>query len=284
MSNILIGTSGYDYPEWKEVFYPPEIKRADFLSYYATQFNAVELNNTFYNMPTADRLLSFYERSNGQLYFSIKANRLLTHEISPAWKNAADDFKQALNPIYEKDKLSSVLFQFPQSFHYTNDNRIYLAKLIAAFDGLPIVIEFRHKEWIRESVFEGLIQRKASVAFCDMPELKYLPTSLISLPSTKLKDRDATTVFIGPNAYIRLHGRNAAAWYSAEPQANGSARYDYNYSKEELEKFVPVIQAAVVEGRKVQVFFNNHPKGNGARNARHLKELIKNGQSASTAE
>ena len=165
MDNILIGTSGYDYPEWKGVFYPPVVKRADFLSYYATQFNAVELNSTFYNMPTADRLLSFYERSEGKLEFSIKANRLLTHEISPQWTNAADDFKQALLPLLEKDKLCSVLFQFPQSFHYTNDNRIYLAKVIEAFKNFPVVIEFRHKEWIRQSVFEGLLQRKVSLAF-----------------------------------------------------------------------------------------------------------------------
>ena len=67
MSDLLIGTSGYDYPEWKGVFYPEDLKRKDFLSYYATQFNALELNNTFYNMPTAERLLSFYERSEGRL-------------------------------------------------------------------------------------------------------------------------------------------------------------------------------------------------------------------------
>lgn len=54
MSDLLIGTSGYDYPEWKGVFYPEDLKRKDFLSFYATQFNALELNNTFYNMPTAE--------------------------------------------------------------------------------------------------------------------------------------------------------------------------------------------------------------------------------------
>ena len=112
MENILIGTSGYDYPEWKGVFYPPELKRADFLSYYATQFNALELNNTFYNMPTTDRLVSFYERSEGRLQFSIKANRLLTHEVTSLWQNAAEEFRTALNPIFEKGNLSAVLFQF----------------------------------------------------------------------------------------------------------------------------------------------------------------------------
>ena len=282
MGNILIGTSGYDYPEWKGVFYPPEVKRADFLSYYATQFNAVELNNTFYNMPTAERLFSFYERSEGRLQFSIKANRLLTHEVDSQWQNAADDFKTALNPLLEKDSLCAVLFQFPQSFHYTNDNRIYLAKMIAAFEGFPVVIEFRHKEWIRESVFEGLVQRKASVAFCDMPDLKYLPKMSIS-PVVALRQAQEPliettfgTQFIGPNAYIRLHGRNANAWYSAGTEQNGSGRYDYEYSEGELKEFVPVVHVASEEGRKVQVYFNNHPKGNGAKNAKMLKEMILN--------
>lgn len=186
MEKILIGTSGYDYPEWKGVFYPPEVKRADFLYYYATQFNAVELNNKFYNMPTAERLFSFYVRSEGKLQFSLKANRLLTHEIDTQWQIAADDFKTALSPLLEKGSLSAVLFQFPQSFHYTNDNRIYLAKMIAAFEGYPVVIEFRHKEWIRESVFEGLVQRKASVAFCDMPDLNYLPKMSLSPVATSI--------------------------------------------------------------------------------------------------
>ena len=155
MNNILIGTSGYDYPEWKGVFYPADLKRKDFLSYYASHFNALELNNTFYNMPTAERLLSFYERSGGLLQFSIKANRLLTHEIDRTGQTAATDFLAAIAPLAEKDCLCAVLFQFPQSFHYTNENRIYLAKLISHFQGLPLVIEFRHVEWIKESVLQG---------------------------------------------------------------------------------------------------------------------------------
>lgn len=270
MSTTLIGTSGYDYPEWKGVFYPGEIKRADFLAYYATQFNALELNNTFYNMPTAERLFSFYERSDGRLQFSIKANQLLTHEVTLLWQNAAQDFKAAIKPLCEKDVLSAVLFQFPQSFHYTNENRIYLAKLIAEFEGYPVVIEFRHKEWIRNSVFEGLVQRKASVAFCDMPNLKYLPAAEVS--DGQLMEKSP---FIGQIAYIRLHGRNAEAWYSDDPGNNSSARYDYEYSEEEISKFVPIIHTTTKEGKKVQVFFNNHPRGNGAKNAKQLQEKTK---------
>lgn len=271
-NEILIGTSGYDYPEWKGEFYPQDLKRKDFLQFYATQFNALEVNNTFYNMPTAERLLSFYDRSSGLLKFSIKANRLLTHEIARNWQAAAADFLSAVAPLAEKASLCAVLFQFPQSFHYTDENRIYLAKLISFFQGLPLVVEFRHVEWIRESVLSGLEQRGTSLCFCDMPQLKALP--------------DGKTIkapFVGPIAYIRLHGRNADAWYSNEiskkaansNSSNGSSRYTYDYSDSELAEFVPVFQSAEITGKKPVVFFNNHPNGSGARNAGKLKELLK---------
>ena len=306
MSSLLIGTSGYDYPEWKGVFYPQELKRKDFLRYYATQFNALELNNTFYNMPTPERLYSFYERSEGRLKFSVKANRLLTHEVDSTWQSVAEDFKTALMPLHEKDCLSAVLFQLPESFHYTDDNRIYLADLIQKFDGFPVLVEFRHREWIKESVFAGLEQRHAGIVFCDMPQLKNLPDGTLT-----------NTPFIGSTAYIRLHGRNAAAWYASAPKAqttitsnyangatatyasapkaqttitsdyangatatyagesqNASARYCYDYSDSELSAFVPVIKAALKEGKKVQIYFNNHPNGSGAKNALKLKKML----------
>lgn len=285
MSDLLIGTSGYDYPEWKGVFYPEDLKRKDFLSFYATQFNALELNNTFYNMPTAERLLSFYERSEGRLNFSVKANRLLTHEIGVDWQVAAGDFKEALKPLNEKERLSAVLFQLPESFHYINDNRIYLAKLIAEFERFPVMIEFRHKEWVRKSVFEGLEKRKAGIVFCDMPMCHLAQTSIISnyangakrrMPQLKnLPDGTVTkTPFIGSNAYIRLHGRNEGAWYAAGYTPNGSDRYCYDYSENELTQFVPIIKQAKREGKKVQVYFNNHPNGSGAKNAISLKKMI----------
>lgn len=235
-------------------------------------------------MPTAERLMSFYERSEGKLSFSVKANSLLTHEIGADWQVAAKDFKEALKPLNEKERLSAVLFQLPESFHYTNDNRIYLAKLIAEFEGFPVMIEFRHKEWIRESVFEGLEKRKAGIVFCDMLMCHLAQMSIISNYANGAKRRmpqlknlpDGTvmgTPFIGKNAYIRLHGRNERAWYAQSPKAqtsitstqansekatyavekspNGSARYCYDYSDEELAQFIPIIKAAGREGKKV---------------------------------
>lgn len=147
------------------------------------------------------------------------------------------------------------------------------------------MVEFRHKEWIRESVFEGLEKRKAGIVFCDMPMCHLAQMSIISnyangakrrMPQLKnLPDGTVTkTPFIGSNAYIRLHGRNEGAWYAVGESLNGSARYCYDYSDEELAQFVPIIKQAKREGKKVQVYFNNHPNGSGAKNAISLKKMI----------
>lgn len=261
--DILIGTSGYDYPEWKGVFYPEYLKREEFLSYYASQFNALEINNTFYNMPDSSRMRNFLERSEGKLEFCVKANRMLTHEVGKDWKQRAEDFKLAVNPLFFKGALSSILFQLPQSFRYVPENRFYLSDLIKFFEGYPVVVEFRHSEWIKDSVVEGLSERNVSIVFCDMPRLRNLPDG-----------KTCCTQFTGPQAYIRLHGRNAKAWYARNNGPNGSGRYDYEYKEEELDEFVPVIQATVQEGRKIQAYFNNHPRGSGARNALQLKEIL----------
>ena len=169
------------------------------------------------------------------------------------------------------------------------------------------MIEFRHKEWIRESVFEGLEKRKAGIVFCDMPMCHLAQTSIISTHANdtkrcmpQLKNLPDGTVmgtpFIGKNAYIRLHGRNEGAWYAHAPKVqtsitsahangakatytagespNGSTRYCYDYSENELAQFVPIIKAAGKEGKKVQVYFNNHPNGSGAKNGLKLKEMV----------
>lgn len=262
MAEILIGTSGYDHPELKGSFYPLDLPRKDFLQFYSTKFNALELNSSFYGMPDEKRIMSFYERSEGRIKFSIKMNRLLTHEIDSSWKDNAHQFKSALKPLVEKNALAAVLIQFPESFRYTDGNRIYLAGLLKELEPLPCVVEFRHREWIRDSVFEGLSKRNTGIVFCDMPQLKNLPDGFAS-----------KTPFIGTNAYIRLHGRNENGWYAHTESGEETHRYDYEYSQAELESFIPIIKTAATEGKTVQLYFNNHPKGTGFKNALQLKEM-----------
>lgn len=261
---ILIGTSGYDHPELKGSFYPADLSRKDFLLFYSTKFNSLELNSTFYGMPSPERMLSFYERTEGRIKFSIKLNQLLTHKINSDWKTQSQLFVKAMNPLLEKNVLSTVLVQFPESFHYTRENRFYLSALLESLEVLPCVVEFRHREWIRDSVFEGLEKRNAGIVFCDMPQLKNLPDGF-----------SLHTPFIGSEAYIRLHGRNPDGWYVQTGEGEETHRYDYDYSEAELKSFIPVINQALSEGKRVQLYFNNHPKGTGFKNALQLQELIK---------
>ncbi len=257
--SIVIGTSGYDYPEWKDVFYPKELQRNAFLDYYAQFFSAVELNYTYYKMPGEKGIRELITKTDRPLVFSIKAHKSLTHEITAQWKEDAACFKNALRPLLERDRLTSVLFQFPQSFHYTQDNRLYLDSLIKELAPLPVIVEFRHKEWMIDRVYEGLDKRGIGICIVDMPELYHLP--------------GFHPVVTGNTAYLRFHGRNAQSWYTASEQ-NGSSRYNYLYSVKELENTIPVIKFLKTKARLVQIFFNNHPGGAAAVNAKKLKELL----------
>ena len=111
-----------------------------------------------------------------------------------------------------------------------------------------------------------------------MPKLSALPAG----NAEQITDRsEIKSPFIGKTAYIRLHGRNAEAWYcheEREGEKNGSGRYRYDYSDAELCEFVPVVQRALMEGKRTAVFFNNHPDGSGAKNARRLREMILEGR------
>src|SRR4051812_19482061 len=111
-----IGCSGYQYAEWKRIFYPEDIPQQKWFEYYSTHFNTLELNVTFYRFPKLAFLQSWYERSPENFLLSVKAPRLITHF------KRLNDAQEALGNFYAtvkeglKDKLGFVLFQFPSSF------------------------------------------------------------------------------------------------------------------------------------------------------------------------
>lgn len=240
MGNILIGTCGYDYPEWKGIFYPNDLDRKDFLSFYATKFSALEINYTYYRMPDEYQMRNMYRKSEGRLSFSVKATQTLTHIISKEWHDEALRLKAALLPLLNGGVLSTVLFQFPQSFHYTQENRIYLAKLLKEFTDYSPTVEFRHTEWNKESVYTCLDKMNTGFCVCDMPHLKSLPAFI-----------PITTGGIG---YIRFHGRNTENWYTNNG-VNGSARYCYLYNNSELQETSLLIKSISVKSKITHVFF-----------------------------
>lgn len=190
MKRIYVGTSGFDYPEWKNIFYPQNLSRSDFLSYYSSHLNALEINSTFYSMPNKNQVARFLETSGGRINFSVKANRVFTHQINSLWKNYADDFIESLEPFAARGKINSIIFQFPGSFGYTAENRKYLWNLLKRFENFSAAVEFRSSEWIRDSVFEGLNELNAAAAICAIPQ----KTEMEKLKSV-----------LGRNFYFRLH-------------------------------------------------------------------------------
>ena len=256
--DLRIGTSGFDYPEWRGILYPPELPRTDFLAAYAERFSTLELNFSYYGMPKAANIAALIDRSrSSRLDYSIKAHRSLTHEIDPvSYKERAREFRSGIAPLVHSGKLAAVLFEFPFGFAYRPEERRYLDRLLAEFEGLPLVVEFRHRDWVNARVFEGL--RSRGIGFCalDLPRLEGFPP--------------VADVVTSELAYLRFHGRNGRDWW--EGDARG--RYDYLYSREELASWVPRIAAMAAAAKRLRIYFNNHARGQAVENARGLAGLL----------
>ena len=258
MGTILIGTCGYSYNEWVGPVYPEGSKREDFLSLYAARFRTVELDYTYYQMPKAEQLRHMAAEGKG-LSFAIKAHQSLTHKIDAAkWPEDAKTYISALEPLEEEGRLEAVLLQFPYSFHYKDENRRYLDKVLREFSCYKTAVEFRNAEWLNTRVIDGLKERGAALVSLDMPELENLPPKM--------------DVVTAPFAYFRLHGRNKESWWGSD----STARYDYLYSDAELEAQAARIKQIVVKADRIIIYFNNHSKGRAVKNAVKLIEIITN--------
>lgn len=254
--NLYIGTSGYDYDDWKGIFYDTDIKKKDRLKAYAEAFQALELNYTYYAMPDKKNINAMIKASNGKLLFSVKANRVLTHAPENVEDNAAL-FKKAIINLSKERLLAAVLFQFPYSFHYTAENRKHLGKLLGLFGELPCCVEFRNDEWSGQSVISGLKKRSVALCSTDMPDLPGLS------PGFDLHTAEFS--------YLRLHGRNKDSWWDGD----NVSRYDYLYSHKEIESIAIRVNNLAMRTNDVFIYFNNHRKGNAVINAKELKERLK---------
>ena len=131
MAEILIGTSGFYYDDWKEIFFPAGMAKKDYLNFYAAHFRVLELNFSYYRLPETRLSRQMIEKSDGRIEFVVKAHQEMTHKISQnSLKEVLDLFLQGISPFMESDCLGGILLQFPQSFHYTAKNRVYLKKCV----------------------------------------------------------------------------------------------------------------------------------------------------------
>jgi uncharacterized protein YecE (DUF72 family) len=260
MAELYIGTSGYDYKEWKGVFYPEKLQKKRFLEYYATQFNSLELNGTYYRMPTPEQMRNMITRTGGKVKFAVKAFQDITHAGDKSgYQQFVCEFKKALEPLQKENLLLCALFQFPESFHYDKAERLYLDTLLKEVSGIPSVVEMRNTKWQNDQVYKALRERNVGWCISDNPNLKNL-MKLDFICTSEI-------------AYIRFHGRNAQMWYNGD----NVTRYDYFYTDTELQTFINPVKELLKHAKIVQLFFNNHAKSQATVNAKKLELLLKTG-------
>jgi uncharacterized protein YecE (DUF72 family) len=253
---ILIGTSGFSFDDWVGPVYPKDLPKQEWLNFYAEEFSTCELNFSYYRIPDARTLGQIAAKVPEGFLFSIKAYRGITHEREdPAPQ--MEQFTAALSPLINQDKFACVLAQFPHSFHANQANRDYLKRVREGFGDLPVVVEFRSREWISQRTFEEL--HALELGFCCVDQPRF--DSLIP----------PVAVATGPVAYVRFHGRNRAKWWQHD---EAWERYDYSYTDEELEEWVPKIHSLEGEASLTLVYMNNHWQGQAVSTARQMRGLM----------
>ncbi len=261
MGKILIGTSGYSYSDWKGIFYPQNLPPDKYLSFYADHFPFTELNFSYYRQPDEKQCDHFIRSTPENFLFTIKAHQSLTHLRDKSWMNDAKTFIKGAGPLLKSGRLGAVLLQFPFSFHYSKENRIYLSELCDCLSdtkggGLPLSLEFRNSQWQRARVWDGMEKRKVCWIITDNPPLAGLPVRELKVTSE--------------TAYIRFHGRNSKNWW----KGNNVSRYDYRYSPEELGEWVTMVSSLANQVKRLFIAFNNHHKGQAVDNALELTKLL----------
>src|SRR5689334_3138168 len=152
MTNVHVGTSGFSYKEWKGSFYPEKIKAAEMLPFYAARFDTVEINNTFYRMPTAATLTPWAEQVGDAFRFVLKAPQRITH--IKRLNNVDDDvayFFAAATALGER--MGPALFQLPPHMKKDVDRLEALLRLVPS--GRRVALEFRHESWFSDDVYES---------------------------------------------------------------------------------------------------------------------------------
>jgi uncharacterized protein YecE (DUF72 family) len=237
---VRVGCSGWNYAHWREVVYPKGLTQSRWLENYATLFDTVEVNNTFYRLPKREAVARWVEQTPDDFVFAVKASRYLTHirrlrDMGPG----ADRFYDRIEPLLRSPKMGPVLWQLPGNFRRDDD------RLTSALEQLPPgrhCFEFRHASWFVPEVYELLRSRSVALVIGDHPERPFQSHELTA---------DWT--------FVRFH--------------HGRRGRRGNYSERELAKWAERIQRW---RRRVDVFayFNNDWEGFAVKNGLRLKEFL----------
>ena len=254
---IHLGTSGWSYKDWVGPVYPEDLPQGGWLPYLAERVDALEVNVTYYRLPHQGMVEGWAARTPEDFLFAVKAHRSLTHERKEPDYAA---FCQGVEPLVQAGKLACILAQFPYSFHATEENRTYLAKLREGLADLEVVIEFRNRGWISDETFQLLSELEFGYCAVDQPQFDNLIPPIVK----------AT----GRVGYVRFHGRNYEKWWNHD---EAWERYNYEYSEEELQEWVPKLKQLDKSTQLTLAFANNHWRGKSLQTVNQLQELLRDG-------
>ncbi len=241
----IIGTSGWNYKHWGEgVFYPSGMRQREWLSHYCNFFESVEVNNTFYRLPSLEVFEAWYKETPPRFVFSVKANRFLTHLKKLANpERYLDKFLRNISGLKEKVKV--VLFQLPPFWNFHRERlESFFSFLISSSTNLDLrfALEIRHKSWHCAACWEILKRYNVSLVFADWPALNI--------------EDPLTADFI----FLRRHGY----------QSLYATSYPDDYLRSLARKIINWLRT----GRDVYVYFNNDACAYAVQNALSLKRYL----------
>ncbi|EUJ43057.1 DUF72 domain-containing protein [Paenilisteria rocourtiae] len=263
---ITIGLTGWSD---HETLYSSTSKHK--LEDYAGNFPMVEVDTSFYAIPSPLTTERWVERTPEEFSFVVKAFQAMTRHKE--WQQYYDSetemyrrFMDAIAPMSESGRLKAILFQFPPYFGCTKENVTYLRAIREKMGDLPLAIEFRNKTWYTETNTPQTLDLLKDLGFIhtvvDEPQV-----GNGSVPIVLRATNEAMTL-------VRLHGRNSAGWMKANSPEWREVRTLYRYNEEEINYWAENIRHLQKHSKEVIVIFNNNSGGDAADNAKQLQKAL----------
>jgi uncharacterized protein YecE (DUF72 family) len=289
VGRIVVGTSSWADPGFVAEWYPEGLPDRERLPYYAERFEGVEVNSTYYAVPSATVVKRWADVTPKAFTFDVKLHQALSRhsaEVDSLPKALRDDvdttprgrvrpsadldralakaYKKAVKPLVDAGKFSSFLLQLSPAFKPPGKRLEELDALLKALKPHVVAVEFRHRAWLHDERRAGTLawleEHGAAFVGVDAPQGK---------PPTMLPRVDAVTN--GGLAYLRLHGRNARGWIKGRTVAE---RFGYRYDDGELEEIAQRAEKLAEEADSVRVMFNNNRGDDAPVAAERMRELL----------
>lgn len=260
---IRVGTAAWSD---HEKFYPPGVRGADRITYYARHFPVVEVNASYYHLLPQRNYALWTDKTPDDFKFNVKAFGQLTSHVrdEPPTPEAFDSFRASYEPLREAGKLGAVLFQFPPWFDDTEKNRQQIAWCAEMMADDPLLIEFRNATWLdddsRNDTLDFLRKLRLSYVTVDAPQVGTGTAQLVPAVTTPRL------------AYLRMHGRNTETWYKRVQTT--AERFNYLYNQQELEELANIARQLAENAIEVHVIFNNNMADYAVSNAQNMMSIL----------